>query len=161
MDDPTRFHGGNRGSNPLGDANIINALRLCWLRLKSRADWRPAASSNGSLARASYRVSRRLLTSATLTRARAWRAPAWRYRGCGRSFRSAALPGSCSSCGRRGLLGCQLLLALLCLRHQFTQNTRRCTEAARGLEALERLPARELWPVGTLLHGRIVPRGLR
>ena len=56
--------------------------------------------------------------------------PAWRYRFCGRSFRSAAFPGFCSSCGRRGLFGSQLLLALLGLRQQLTENTRRCTEAA-------------------------------
>ena len=79
----------------------------------------------------------------------------------GRSFRSAASRAFCGSCGRRGLLGCRLLLALLCLLHQRAKNARRCAEATRGLEALEHLPAREFWPVGVLFHRRIVPRGLQ
>jgi hypothetical protein len=85
----------------------------------------------------------------------------WRHSGCGRSFRSAAFRAFCSPCGRRGRRGCRLLLALLCSSHQLAENARRRAETARGLQALERLPARELRPVGALLHGRILPRGLQ
>ena len=79
---------------------------------------------------------------------------------CGRSFRSAASRAFCGSCGRRGLLGCRLVRALLCLLQQRAKNARRCAEATRSLEALEHLPAREFWPVRALFHRRIVPRGI-
>jgi hypothetical protein len=119
------------------------------------AEGRSARPSFGNLARASQSVSSQPPTSATDARARAWRAARGATAAAVDHFAARLLGPFAVRAGERG--GWRFLAFAISSRRTLGG----VPKPARGLETLERLPARELRPVGALLHGRIVPRGLQ